>query len=202
MTAVRVILIGVGLVLGGYGAVLVWENPPVIIMRIVVWALVGVVLHDAVFAPLCVALGFAGRRLIPRKWWPPIAVAAFCSLVLVFLAIPVYGKPGMRPDNMTVLDRNYSLGLWISLAIVWACVPLYYVAARLRTRVGREVDPVHAPSVEIDTRAVDHRPGRPAHSPDCNLGGSTENGLVLPVRQDEVVEQQRADDVERQPPAE
>jgi hypothetical protein len=94
------------------------------------------VLHDAVFAPLCVALGFAGRRLIPGKWRPPIAVAAFCSVVLVFLAIPVYGKPGMRPDNMTVLDRNYSLGLWISLAIVWACVPLYYLAKAAHRRVS------------------------------------------------------------------
>jgi hypothetical protein len=177
MTAVRMILIGVGLVLGGYGAVLVGENPPVITMRIVVWALVGVVLHDAVFAPLCVALGFAGRRLIPRKWWPPIGVAAFCSVVLVFLAIPVYGKPGMRPDNMTVLDRNYSLGLWISLAIVWACVPLYYLAKAVRRRpsAGPGVGPLH------------------------NLGHGTQK---LPVRQDEVVEQQRADDVERQPPAE
>ncbi len=30
-----------------------------------------------------------------------------------------------------VLDRNYHVGLWISLAIVWACVPLYLVAMRL-----------------------------------------------------------------------
>ena len=154
MTAVRAILIGVGLVICGYGAVLVWENPPVIIMRIMVWALVGVVLHDAVFAPLCVALGFAGRRLIPGKWWPPIAVAAFCSVVLVFLAIPVYGKPGMRPDNMTVLDRNYPLGLWISLGVVWLGALAYMLSRRL-----------------------------------------------LPVRQDEVVEQESAGDVERQPPA-
>jgi hypothetical protein len=149
----RVAIVVLGVVLGAYGAVLVWENPPVIIIRILVWALVGVVLHDAVFAPVCVALGYAGRRLIPGRWWPPIAVAAFCSVVLVFLAIPVYGKPGMRPDNMTVLDRDYPLGLGVSLAIVWACVPLYYLVARL-----------------------------------------------LPVRQDEVVEQQGADDVERQPP--
>jgi hypothetical protein len=183
-------------VLGGYGAVLVWENPPVIIMRIVVWALVGVVLHDAVFAPLCVALGFAGRRLIPRKWWPPIGVAAFCSVVLVFLAIPVYDKPGMRPDNMTVLDRNYSLGLWISLAIVWACVPLYYLAKAVRRRPS--ADP-GVGVVEIDTRAVDDRLVRRTHRPDDNLGHGTQK---LPVRQDEVVEQQRADDVERQPPAE
>jgi hypothetical protein len=201
MTAVRVILIGVGLVLGGYGAVLVWENPPVIIMRIVVWALVGVVLHDAVFAPLCVALGFAGRRLIPRKWWPPVAVAAFCSVVLVFLAIPVYGKPGMRPDNMTVLDRDYPLGLWISLAIVWACVPMYYLAKSVRRRpnAGPGAGPLHGPSVEIDTRAGDDRLVRRTHSPGDNLGHGTQK---LPVCQDQVVEQQRADDVERQPPAE
>jgi hypothetical protein len=165
----RVVLVAVGLVIGGYGAVLVWENPPVIIMRIVAWALVGVVLHDLVFAPVCVALGFAGRRLIPGRWWPPVAVAAFCGVVLVFLAIPVYGKPGMRPDNMTVLDRNYPLGLWISLGIVWACVPLYYLAIRLRTRAGRR----------------------------DSLGDSTPE---LPVRQDEVVEQQRPDDIEPQPP--
>ena len=126
----RIALVLLGVVLGAYGAVLLWENPPVIITRIVVWALVGVVLNDMVFAPVCVALGFAGRRLIPGKWWPPVAVATFLSVVLVFLAIPVYGKPGLRPDNMTVLDRNYPLGLWISLGIVWACVPLYYLAMR------------------------------------------------------------------------
>src|SRR6185312_1024509 len=133
----RIALIVLGLILGVYGAVLVWENPPVIIMRILVWALVGVVVHDVVFAPACVALGFAGRRLVPGKWGPPIAVAAFCSVVLVFLAIPVYGKPGLRPDNMSVLDRNYPLGLWLSLAAVWVCVPLYYLVARLRARADR-----------------------------------------------------------------
>src|SRR5215212_2830981 len=156
----RVTLIALGLAVGVYGAVLVWDNPPVIIMRILVWALVGLVLHDLVFAPVCVALGFAGRRLIPGKWWPPIAVAAFCSVVLVVLAIPVYGKPGLRPDNMTVLDRNYPRGLWISLAIVWACVPIYYLARA-----------VHLPYA------------------------STQQ---LPVGQDEVVEQQSTDDVDRQ----
>jgi hypothetical protein len=116
MTATRIASVAFGLALAAYGAVLVWENPPVIIMRIVMWALVGVVLHDLGFAPLC--------------------VAALCSVVLILLAIPVYAKPGMRPDNMTVLDRNYPLGLWISLAVVWGCVPLYYVAKTVRRHSG------------------------------------------------------------------
>ena len=131
MNAVRVLLIAAGIGIAGYGTALVVDEPRVIMFRMVVWALVGVALHDLVFAPLCVALGFAGRRLVPQKWWGPVVVAALCSVVLVMLAIPVFDKPGMRPDNLTVLDRNYHAGLWISLAIVWACVPLYLVAMRL-----------------------------------------------------------------------
>lgn len=154
MTVARILLAVLGVVVGGYGAVLLWENPAVTIVRILVWAAVGVVVHDLVFAPVCAAAGLAGRRLLSVRWRSPVAVAGLCSVVLVLLAIPVYGKPGVRPDNMTVLDRNYPLGLWVSLAVVWLCVPLYFVATRW-----------------------------------------------LPVRQDDVVERERTDDVERQPPA-
>ena len=140
MKATRAVLMVLGFVLGGYGAVLLVENPRVILVRIVVWALAGVVLHDLVFAPLCVALGFAGRRLIPRQWWAPVAIAGLCTVVLIMLSIPVFDKPGMRPDNHTVLDRNYHAGLWISVGFVWACVPLYLAISQLRAR--RRVLPV------------------------------------------------------------
>ncbi|MBS1695199.1 MAG: hypothetical protein JST91_23585 [Actinobacteria bacterium] len=131
MTTSRWVLVLVGVGLGGYGAVLLWDNPTAVIVRIVAWALVGVAVHDLVFAPVCVALGYSGRRVLPRRWWVPVAVAGLCSVVLVLLAVPVYGKPGMRPDNLTVLNRDYPLGLWVSLAIVWACVPLYVLTGRL-----------------------------------------------------------------------
>jgi hypothetical protein len=154
VTAVRGLLLLAGIALGLYGASLLWENPSQTLVRIAVWAAAGVVLHDFVFAPASAALGFAGRRVIPRSWWAPVAVAALSSVVLLLLAIPVFSRGGAHPDNMTVLDRDYPLGLGISLVIVWACVPVYLVVARL-----------------------------------------------LPVRQDEVVEQQSADDVDSQPPA-
>jgi hypothetical protein len=134
VNAVRAVLITAGIGIAGYGVALLPGEPRVIMFRIVVWALAGVALHDLVFAPLCVALGFAGRRLVPQKWWRPVVVAALCSVVLVMLAIPVFDKPGQRPDNLTVLERNYHAGLWISLAIVWACVPLYLVGMRLLPR--------------------------------------------------------------------
>lgn len=154
MTSTRVFLIGLGLAVGIYGVVLVADNSPDVIVRIVVWALIGVLLHDAVFAPVCVALGFAGRRLLPHKWWTPVLVAALLTVVLVLLAIPVYDKPGLHLDNLTVLDRDYEAGFWIALAVVWGAALLYLVGDR-----------------------------------------------VLPVGQDDVVENQSSDHVEAQPPS-
>ncbi|MCH9666803.1 MAG: hypothetical protein K0U76_07435 [Actinomycetia bacterium] len=154
MTAVRILLVVAGVAVGSYGVVLLWDFSSTVLLRILVWAVVGVVVHDFVFAPLCAAAGLAWRRFLPARWQSPVAVAALCTVVLVLLAIPVYNKPGLKPDNPTVLDRNYPLGFWISLAVVWACVPLYYLLARR-----------------------------------------------LPVRQDQVIDRQSADDVERQPPS-
>lgn len=157
MTPARMLLALAGIGLGAYGAVLLLDNPPVIILRILIWAVVAAVVHDLVFAPVCAALGLAGRRLIPLRWQSPVAVAGLCSVVLMLLAIPVFSRPGMRPDNPSVLDRDYPLGLAIALAVVWLCVPAYYLATRV-----------------VAARS--------------------------PVRQDQVIERQGADDVERQPP--
>jgi hypothetical protein len=127
--------------IAGYGAVLLWDNPLQIIVRIAVWAGVVLVVHDFVFAPLCVVLGFTGRRLIRGRWWTPVMVAGLCTVVLVLLAIPVFAKPGLRPDNMTVLNRDYPLGLLLSIAVVWACVPIYYlVVRRLPVRQNETVE--------------------------------------------------------------
>lgn len=144
MRTARVSLAVAALLVAGYGVALLLDEPWVIVLHILVWAGAGVVLHDFVFAPLCVALGFAGRRLVPRRWWAPVAIAALCSVTLALLAVPVFDRPGARPDNHTVLDRNYPLGLCISLAIVWASVPLQLAWVRLRPRRSRKLDPLAA----------------------------------------------------------
>jgi hypothetical protein len=155
----RALLIGIGVAMAGYGVVLLWDDPLEVIVRIALWAAAGVVLHDFVFAPIAAAFGLAGRRLIKGRWWAPVTVAGLCTATLILLAVPVYTRPGAHADNPTVLDRDYPLGFWIAIAVVWACVPLYYAIDRVRAR------------------------------------------RLLPVRQEEVVEQQGADDVERQPPS-
>ncbi len=152
MTVIRAALGLIGVALGLYGLTLLWDNPAEVIIRIAIWAAAGVLLHDFVFAPLSAAAGFAGRRLIPLTWRPPIAVAALCSVVLALLAIPVFSRPGAHADNMTVLDRNYPLGLWISLGLVWVCVPVYLLAVRWL--------PVRQDEM-VERQGADHVDGQP-----------------------------------------
>lgn len=127
-------LVAMGVAIGGYGAWQLWEFPTDALLRIAVWAAAGVIIHDFVFAPLTAALGYTSRRLIKGRWWPPVAVAAMCSITLVLLAIPVFDTPGAKPDNPSVLDRDYPLGLGVSLALVWASVPLWYAISALSRR--------------------------------------------------------------------
>ncbi|MET0456277.1 MAG: hypothetical protein ABW137_30950 [Mycobacterium sp.] len=150
----RGLLGAAGIAAGLYGGWLLWANPLEVIIRIAVWAGVGVIVHDFVFAPLCAVIGVAGRRVIRGRWWTPVSVAGLFTVVLLLLAVPVYTRPGANPTNPTVVDRNYPLGLTIALAIVWACVPVAYLVGRL-----------------------------------------------LPVREDQVVEQESAEHVDGQPPA-
>ncbi len=135
-TAARVGLGSAGVAAGLYGVLLLWQSAPwPVLINIAVWAAAGVILHDFVFAPLCVALGFAGRRILPRTWWAPTAVGALCSVVLVALAVPVYERPGARPDNPTVLDRDYHQGLWTLLGLTWAIVALAIITSAVRRRL-------------------------------------------------------------------
>lgn len=143
MSASRILLIVAGLAVAAYGAVLVLDLPPRTIVLIAVWAGGGVIVHDFVIAPLTAALGYTAHRLIKGSWWAPVAVAALCSATLLLLAVPVFDAPGAKPDNPTAIDRDYPMGLALSLAVVWACVPAYQAGAALirRRRAERLAKP-------------------------------------------------------------
>src|SRR6478735_6997174 len=131
---IRYLLGAAGLLSIGYGVLLLAENPLPTLARIVAWAAAGVLLHDFMFAPLVAALGYAGRRILPPWVRTPVAIAALVSVVLVLLAVPVFDRPGARPTNPTVVDRDYPTGLWIALAVVWACALLYLGFRRVDRR--------------------------------------------------------------------
>lgn len=124
MTLIRLLLAALGVGLGWYGIMLLLDMNPTDLKSIALWFTAGILVHDALFAPLCAALGLTARRLLPASTWAPLACGALCTLTLALIAVPVIGRAGAIPGNPTILDRNYALGLAIAIAVVWLAVLL------------------------------------------------------------------------------
>jgi hypothetical protein len=118
---VRIILVLAALASGYYGLSLIWAMPHVDQLSIGFWLAGGLIAHDALFAPACIALGFAAKRVLPQRWWSSTLLAVSASLIVLILSVPVLSpRPSDRdPDNATILDRPYGVSVLIALAIIW-----------------------------------------------------------------------------------
>ncbi|MEV6774549.1 hypothetical protein AB0N05_38520 [Nocardia sp. NPDC051030] len=132
MTAVRLLLAASGIWLAYYGITQLLHQNSTDLKSTAVWFIGGILLHDAVFAPVCALLGFTAHRLLPARWWAPLACGAVATVTLLLLAIPVFDRS--IPGNPTILDRPYGLGLIAALVTIWALVALYTAESHRRTR--------------------------------------------------------------------
>lgn len=115
---VRGLLGALGVVAGLYGGWLVLSRQDGFarIADVGVWLVGGAVLHDAVIAPVVLALAWLARGL-PRAWRRAVVVGFVVLGSVTLLAIPVLGRFGARSDNPTLLDRSYGWG-WLGLALL------------------------------------------------------------------------------------
>jgi len=120
VSAIRAALGVLGLGAAAYGAVELLDLGLDNLRATVTWLVGGVLVHDAVLAPLTIAAWFVVSRLTGRRL--PVAV-------------PVVGRFGARPDNPTLLDRNYVLG-WAMLATLTVVAVAMAVVGSRRGRGG------------------------------------------------------------------
>jgi len=105
-----------------------------------VWLVGGVVLHDGVLAFATVAAVWAGALLVPRRHRAPVAAAFLVLGTVTVSAIPVLGRFGARPDNPTLLDRDYVAGWLVFAGLVCACTALAMLLGRRWSRGDRGSD--------------------------------------------------------------
>ncbi|MGJ9413739.1 hypothetical protein ACHAAC_13635 [Aeromicrobium sp. CF4.19] len=125
--------VGVGL----YGAYLLLSRQDVDqLVSAGIWLAAGVLLHDAVLAPVVLAVMWLAARALPG-WSRPAAATGFVVLGSVsIVAIPVLGRFGARSDNPTLLPRDYvNSWWWLAVTVVVAVVAAALVSRR---RVGGE----------------------------------------------------------------
>lgn len=138
MSAARVVLGAAGVLAGTWGAVELLRQGSANLVAATVWLLGGVVVHDAVLAPLVIALAALGASVLPR-WMLPAAAAATVVLGSVtIMAVPVLGRFGARADNATLLDRDYGRG-WLAVAgLVLVCAGVGAIIAHRNDAARRE----------------------------------------------------------------
>jgi hypothetical protein len=137
--ATRGVLGVLGLVVAAYGAWLVVGLPSSWWPGLLTWLAAGVVLHDAVLAPVVVVVALLLRRVVPGPARGPVVVGAVVLGAVTLVAVPAIGRFGARPDNPTLLDRDYVAG-WL---VVAGLVVLGVVAATVVRGVrGRARDRV------------------------------------------------------------
>ncbi len=88
----------------------------------VTWLAGGVLLHDALLAPLVVLLGLGAVRVLPLAARAPAAVGLVVLGSVTLMGVPVLGRFGARSDNPTLLDRDYTAGWLVLAAIIVAAV--------------------------------------------------------------------------------
>lgn len=103
------------------------------------WLAGGILLHDAVLAPVTVGLGVAASRLLPGHFRAATGLAFLVWATLTVVFFPVLSGQGGKPDNDTILHRPYVLS-WLVLTGVLAGAAVI-AARRRRPRTAPPAEP-------------------------------------------------------------
>jgi hypothetical protein len=138
----RLLIGAVGIVMAAFGVLRFLELGFPKIVDTVLWLAGGVVVHDAVIAPLTIGLTVLATRVVPPTARVRVTVALIVLATVTVTAVPVLGTFGARPDNPTLLPRNY-LGGWLVFAALVVLTTLLArpVLRRLRRTRGKPVNP-------------------------------------------------------------
>jgi hypothetical protein len=139
---IRATTAAAGLAVAAYGVWLLLDLGRANLVATTTWLIGGVILHDAVLAPMTIAVALVALRLVPRDRLAPWVVALVVLAPVTILSIPVLGRLGARPAEPSLLDRHYWLGWFALVAVVGAAILVGTFArgVTLRSRAAKGGD--------------------------------------------------------------
>jgi hypothetical protein len=140
----RFALGAVGAAVLGYGVYGLLTEPAISDLgNVGEWLVAGVVLHDAVLAPLVFAACALAYRGVGARLRGRLAALLLVGGSLVLVSVPALLQQG-RNANPTVLPLDYARNLAVLLAVVVGAAALYAgVDARRRRRAARREQAAH-----------------------------------------------------------
>ena len=98
------------------------------------WIVGSAIVHDALVLPLVLVVGLVARRFTPPVAWPAVRWALATTGVIAVVAWPFVRGYGRRAANPSLLPRDYTMGTWAAVALVWLAAGLWAVVAWRRAR--------------------------------------------------------------------
>jgi hypothetical protein len=131
----RLVLGAVGLAAGLFGLLRLLQTGWHDVLAAAVYLAGGVAVHDALVAPLTIAVTVLGARLLPPAVRARVTLGLVVLLTVTVSALPAITRAGARADNPTLLPRDYRGG-WLVLALA-VLVGTLVVDAVVRRRARR-----------------------------------------------------------------
>lgn len=117
----RALLLVIGVGFGLWGVWLMRDFTAEQLVSMGTWLLGGVIVHDAVIAPITVLIGVIAARVLPRHARAVAGVAFLVWATLTVAFINVLSGQGGKPGNDTVLNRPYGIS-WVVLTLAIAVI--------------------------------------------------------------------------------
>lgn len=111
------------------------------------WIVGADVLHDALLAPVAIAIGWLAGRLVPGPARVPLQAALLATGVVLLVAwapLRGYGR-AVVPDNPSVQPLDYTSAVATVLALVWGIASVWVGLRIRRARSHGAAAPIGSP---------------------------------------------------------
>lgn len=133
----RISLAVTGIGLGLYGAGrLLTEVPTSGLVSLAVWLVAAVLIHDGVFSPLVVTVGWGLRRAVPDRPRRYLQAALVVGSAATVIAIPMIYREDTQPRVKSLLLQDYGRNLSVILTIVGIVALGAYAVRVAQDRTG------------------------------------------------------------------
>ena len=152
----RLGLAAVGIVAIAFGALRILSSPEATKpLQLAKWLIAAVILHDAIFAPATVVVGWAVAKLVRGRAQAYVQAGLAVAVATTLIALPLMYRHGKSAPGTTLLTRNYAMNLLVLLAVIAVGVAIaFVVTGRATGRTGPTS--AAAPSSMNDRPPHDH----------------------------------------------
>lgn len=131
MKAIRVALALMGVSFIVVGARFLLQRSHQEVISAAIWFTFPAILSDLLLLPVAAAAGHVLTKGLAPWARLPAQVAAVLIGTLLLIAVPYLGRPGLHPDNPTLLNRNYVLGYLVYVVIIAAAAAIWALIRRV-----------------------------------------------------------------------